>query len=242
LILVSFHLSAQTCTVNAIQFKPSIKFFSTQAYTVSFPVITTRDKKIGDKINETIQRELIDAEFMDLPFREAMKATLENGLISMSYSVTFNRDGICSITIAAEGCGAYCSAWYRYLNFDLNSGEIVSIDDMIKKVALNSLKDRVFKDKIVALNKYKEEMQEALVRQEVDSSTYHWALTEVDGYCINTINMDAISLTDSGIEIKDRCEFPHAIQSQAPSYDLVYDYKLLEGYLEERYLRIFLIK
>ena len=236
LVIVMFRSSAQTCTVSALQFKPNPKFFRTEGFSVSYPVVTVKDKKVSEKINAIIRSELIDAEFMELPLREAMNATLENGLVSMSYAVTFNRDGICSITVEAESCGAYCSGWSRYFNFDLNSGEAIGIDDLVKKDSLNILKDRVYSDKMTAIKKYKEELREALTRNETDSSTYDWAVGHVNGYCINTVRMDAYSLTDTGIEIKDRCEFPHAIQEQAPVYELNYSYKILEGFIAENYL------
>jgi len=236
LYIVTSPLAAQTCTVSTLKFKPGPKYFNRTDSTLKYPVVAVKDKKVSEKINSLIRSELIDAEYSELSVQDAMRASLENGLTSMSYNITFNREGIFSLTVDAESCGAYCSGWSRYLNFDLNTGEALTLDDLLKNGASGRLKEMVYADKVNAIHAYKKEMSENLSQKGIDSSDYRWAMGEVDGHCINTIRMDAFSLTDSTLEIKDRCEFPHAIQSQAPFYELRYNYKQLVEYIRESYL------
>ena len=60
----------------------------------------------------------------------------------MSYEVTYKRNGILSMNIFAEGCGAHCSSWYTYFNFDLKTGKTLKLSDLISENRIDSFEKK----------------------------------------------------------------------------------------------------
>lgn len=162
------------------------------------------------------------------------------GLINLSYEVTYKLNGILSMHIYAEGCGAHCSSWTTYFNFDLKTGKKITIDDLVIESKTDSFRKIVFADKIKALNSYKSGEIDNVTNNHIDSATYHWVLEQVDSNCINTVEIDNFSLSGLMIEIIDPCEFPHAIRSQEPSYKLEYPLKSISSFLKPKFKRLLL--
>ena len=89
------------------------------------------------------------------------------------------------------------------------------------------------------LNKYKEE-ELNYKGNDIDSVTIQWAIEHVDENCIGHVQLDNFSLSDLSIEIMDPCEFPHAIRSQEPAYELKYSYRFMQPFLKPKYQHRFL--
>ena len=79
-----------------------------------------------------------------------------------------------------------------------------------------------------------------LKQGDVDSATYDWALEQVDSNCMKDVKLEDFSFSTLNLEINDSCEFPHAIRSQQPTYELKYTYTFLSAFLTPRFKKIFL--
>jgi hypothetical protein len=135
-----------------------------------------------------------------------------------------------------EYTGAYTTTVHKYLNFDLNTGKLMDIDDVVNNVA--AFTQRVDDDETDSLKNYpkeiKEEMKEELQRDPAapDTGYYLLALDEIKS-CLPSESIDQFSLSDSVIEITFGCDFPHVNQALAPIYKLIYTYKSIEPMLNK---------
>lgn len=241
ILLVSFSSYGQNITFREIKLRPKPNYYKTTEKTIVYPIVVTNNKRVDSLINSQIKNEVFSP---DDEKQSIYKTLVENindyGLINLSYEVTYKGSGLLSFSIFSEGCGAYCSSGETYFNFDLKTGKKLSIADLIIENRLDSFHKIVFTNKVKSLREYKEEELNILKQGDIDSTTYDWALEQIDNNCINDVKLDDFSLSSFNIEIKDICEFPHAIRSQQPTYDLKYTYIFLSTFLTPRFKKIFL--
>ena len=231
------HVYAQTVTFREIKLKPKSAFNNVNEPTIIYPLVITNNRSVDKLINDKIKSETLGED--DVSVRQALNEHLSVGLINMSYEVSFKKYGILSMNIYGESCGAYCSTWYTYFNFDLKTGKSLSIGDLVLESKIDSFKKIVFADKLKALNRYKEE-ELNYPGNAIDSTTITWAIEHVDENCIGKIQLDNFSLSAITIEIMDPCEFPHAIRSQEPTYELKYSYPFMQPFLKPKFKNLFI--
>ena len=228
---------AQQCTIKEIKRRPNTGFNNTKEFTISYPIIATGVDYIDKKINAKIRSVLIVEDDKKLPIGQALDAEISEGfIVEMSYTVTLCKHHIISMYVTTQGCGAYCSTWAAYFNFNWKNGELLSLEDMLNEDGLRVFRDTVSKHKLKALADYKNEMNKQLVSAEVDSDDYKWAMEEVNENCINSLSTKDFLLSGVDIEVFDGCDFPHAIQSLAPDYKLRYPYSFLKQFLKPEYI------
>jgi len=237
LLSISFQSTiAQTVTFKEINLKPNSEFYNSNESTIIYPLVVTNNKPVDKLINDKIKSEMLGEDAVTA--RKALNEQISEGLINMSYEVSFKRYGILSFTIYAEGCGAHCSSWNTYFNFDLKTGKTISIYDLVAENRIDSFRKIVLADKIKALNKYKEEKRN-YSGNDNDSVSISWAIELVDDNCIENVQLEHFSLSETGIEIMDPCEFPHAIRALEPDYALKYSYKFILPFLKPWFQRLF---
>jgi hypothetical protein len=243
-ILLVFILSlcscayAQKAAFKEIKLKPSTKFYAPEGSSIIYPIIVTADPKVDQLINTQIKDELLNLDSTKQTARTLLTEHInEYGLVNLSYEVIYNNHAILSLQVYEEGCGAYCSSGDSYFNFDLTTGKKIAIADLIKEEMLDSFRNIVFHDKLKALQEYKLEEIEDLKQGNTDSSTYDWAMQEVDSNCSKSVSLESFSLPGL-IQVFDRCEFPHAIQSQQPTYELKYSYRFLQPFLKPKFKQL----
>jgi hypothetical protein len=113
-----------------------------------FPLIKAKSSDVSTRINNTLC-----SDFLDVDRSKIKKSIFENAwpseensmgrLHDISYEVLQNSIRIFSISISAEGCGAYCEEFTRYYNFDLQTGKQLLLEDLLttdgKKLLLESI-------------------------------------------------------------------------------------------------------
>ena len=225
---------SQQVRFKEIRLRPDSKIFNTKDSTIIYPVVVAKNAAISKKINNEIR----DVVFGDYDSKQSLVANLKNqtreGLINLSYEISFNKNDLLSFRIYYEGCGAYCSSYYEYLNFDLKTGRRISIADIISPHKLETFKSLVATDKTRSLNEYKKVQLEAYNKKEIDSTNYDWIMEQVDSNCINVIDINNFALTNRDLEIFDGCEFPHVIRALQPIYHLQFPLKKIQGYLNPK--------
>jgi len=228
-LLLALCCTGQKASFNEIKLRPAKRNFNTQETTIIFPIVVTGNASTDKLINAQVKTDVFYLEDTIPATRDILKENIEdNGLINLSYKVTFNKNGLLSFFIDAEGCGAHCSSWKTYFNFDLKTGKKIPVDDLFLQNKTDSFKNMVRENKINALKKYKEEEKDNFINKTIDSVEYEWSISLVDENCINSISIENFSLLDGVIEIIDPCEFPNAIRSQQPYFELKYAYKNIE--------------
>ena len=241
ILLVSFSSYGQTITFREIKLSPNSRYYNTTKKTIIYPIVVTNNKRVDSLINSQIKNEMFSPDDEKQSIYKTLDEDIkEYGLSNLSYEVTYKGNGLLSFNIFSEGCGAYCSSRRTYFNFDLKTGKKLSITDLILENKRDSFYKIVFSDKVKYLRKYKEEELSMLKQGDVDSTTYDWALEQVDSNCIKDVKLENFSFSSSNLEINDTCEFPHAIRSQQPTYELKYTYTLLSAFLTPRFKKIFL--
>lgn len=238
ILSLAYHCFGQTASFKEIKQNPRTQYLNTKDSTIVFPVVVTKNSKIDNLINSQIKDEMFQPEASAQSLRSVIKERIDEGLIYLDYEVTFNQRRLLSFSIRAEGCGAHCSSWTTYFNFDLATGKRITINDLLQGSKIDSFKSIVLVDKRNILSKYKADMLADFKNKDVDSSTHDWAISQVDGNCMNSISIEEFSLTTERLEIINNCEFPYAIQSQQPLIELKYSYQNITKFLSPRFGKI----
>jgi hypothetical protein len=239
-LLFSTNIYSQQFSIREIKLKSKFDQNRPGNPTIIYPIVLTGDKTVNTLINTEIKKEILDIDGKYQTIYEALKENInEHNLTNLSYEITFKQQGILSINIFTEGCGAYCSSQTHYFNFNLKTGKQITIYDLIDKSKIDSFYRIVSRDKVNALEKYKKEEISELENKYIDSSGYNWIMEEVDRYCINSFKLEVFSILANEIEIIDPCEFPHVMKSQEPFYELKYSFKFILPLLNPRYRKLF---
>lgn len=238
LILFQTLALAQSVKVSTVT-KPVISLlFGSGEDTILYPIITAGSDAVSKKINEQIKRIYIDSVYLNQPLDLGLDSAISNGLIAMSYEVTYNKKNILSLTINGQGCGAYCSDWRMFFNFNTETGNSITLNNILKADKIETFKQLVLKRKKEELIAHKAELAKEFKNKEFDADTYHWAIEEIDSNCIKSISLDQFSLSDTQLEIIDDCEFPHAIRPLEPAYSLNYIYSTIKEFLNPEWENI----
>ena len=233
-LLFSTASYSQKVKFKEIKLRPDSRIFNTKDTTIIYPVVVAQNTAISKKINDEVRDAVIGDYDGKLSLPANLKIQTKGGLINLSYEVIYNKSDLLSLGIFMEGCGAYCSTYYEYLNFDLKTGRRLNISDIILADSLESFNRLVAMDKTRNLNQYKKSQIEAFKNKEIDSTEYYWIIEQVDSNCINTLDVSKFALTNSYIEIFDDCYFPHVIRALQPTYNLNYPLKNVEAFLNPR--------
>lgn len=113
----------------------------------SFPYISREaDNGIADSINRSLAKEVLD-----ITLGEQRASIFENvwgskqrptpRLYDLSFDILRNDGILLSVAISAEGCGAYCEYFTRYLNFDSRTGRRVYLTELLTEQGLRLLLD-----------------------------------------------------------------------------------------------------
>ena len=214
-------------TVEEIKLVPESEFHKSKNATVIYPVITTHNKQVDEKINQKIIGEVSGTDTTK-NIREALMLQIEEGLRSLDYRITLESTQVLSIRITGLGCGAHCSSWQHNFNFNLATGELFTIEDIIIKSEMNNFTRMVSRDKLKALKKHQLEMDSLLSKKAIDSATYEFVNDYIKANCATETKPEIFLLSENGIEIFAACEFPNVAKSLEPIIELKYTYKELK--------------
>lgn len=230
---------SQDIRVREIKLRPFGQFYDSKDSTIIYPVIVTKNEAASRLINKEIKRRILDSDDEGNAKISAGKALLkmaQTGLSDLTYTITYNRNGILSLNIYQMVEVAYPHSSYDYFNFDSRTGKVLKIEDILKRAMIEQFRSMVYADKLDSLKRYKEdELKSHLMSKDIDSTVYQSALDIINEDCIGTASLDDFSISLTGIEIFDQCEFPHFLTHLQPGYKLKYSYRLMEPYVRAEY-------
>ncbi|MFT3909824.1 MAG: hypothetical protein QM737_10395 [Ferruginibacter sp.] len=230
ILVMCFSSNAQNFSIKEIVCKPKNKNSK-----IIYPIIVsgslTADKLMNDKIREDI---LWD-ENKKASIRQILESEIkDNSLADLWYEVNFKKNGILSLAIYAEGCGAYCEGSYHYFNFDLKTGRILLLDDLLEINLIDSFKNMFLKDNAASLLEYKTSIKTSLDVKTIDSSDYKWMIELIDE-CIADRKIDGFYLSEKKISILNYCSFPHVIRAYEPGNGYEYSFDILKNFLKPQF-------
>jgi hypothetical protein len=214
-----------------VKLKVSDSFKELQSDRMNFPIIKTGNKEIDSLINFDLKNKFTSNEYPTDSIDSTLIKWADDQIIDIDFKVTYNKNGILSINISAEGCGAYCSYWTEYFNYSTVTGKTLDFSEIIDTTG--EFKTRVFKEKESQFKKQKIELKEMLndKEAELDQSTYEWALEYYEN-CENSFDLKSFSIYPDFIEINVSCYLPNAIKSLTPIIELKYKFNEIYDYLK----------
>jgi hypothetical protein len=173
------------------------------------------------KINNILRKEILDAD-PNTPESEIFNKVWKTSdydmpaLSNIGYEILSNRNSILSITIGAEGCGAYCESWDRYFNFNLKTGNLLTIDSLFTRTGIHQLALNLDSTKEIKIKNKLVEIQDSLktisIQKNKDDIDYYRKMLELYTDCLDRRIIDEnissleFVLTSSGITIySERC-------------------------------------
>lgn len=221
--------------IKEIKLSPNPVYYNTTDKTIVYPLISTGNNHIDSVINSQIKNDLFSPSDNYAKIEKLLQENINQfGLTDLSYAITYENNRLFSMLISEEACGAHCTSVTTYFNFDLKSGNKLSIEDLIIKAQLDSFTNLVFADKIKSLKKYKAAKLDEFRNHSIDSVTYYMAMEIVDK-CMKDVDLSGFSILNSGIEINNDCEFPYVIRSQQPLMKLKYSFNALSFFLKPEF-------
>lgn len=229
----------QKAVVKEIRLYANPKYFNPKEKyaTIIIPVVVTKNPIVSKMINDKIREEGLSLE-KNQNIRSGLKDQIDEGLTDVSYDVTYNQNYFLSLNIYVEGSGGnHISFYTTYFNFDLRNGSEIALSDIIKKEKIDSFRKKIFQDRKDSLDKYKEEEYGLIKDKVIDSLDYQWITGKLEEE--NTMSEgfgETFSLSDREIEIIEPIEFPSAMRSQDPSFQLRYRFDSIRSILNSKFL------
>jgi hypothetical protein len=230
ILLLLANASFAQVKVNEIKMKFGSEYHKAKEPDVVFPVMSTGNKLVDGKIN-LFAIKALTGDGSSANFSTTLFRAMNDGLAELEYSITLNTKDILSYRLDALGCGAYCEPYSIYLNFDLHTGELLKIEDVIKNEMLDSFRAIVFRDKINALDSDLKEKDSLRSAEKIDSSDFNFVSEHIQ-QCKNEVNTDKFLLFKNEVQVIDDCEFPHAVRSLQPVYKLNYSYRRIKSFMK----------
>lgn len=213
----------QSIQIDTFRLEKSERFKDIQSKKMNFPIIITGNNQIDSLINTDLKNRFTDNQYPMYSLDSTMIKWAEDQIVFLDFQVTYNQNGILSINISAEGCGAYCTGWTHYFNYSTLNGNWLDISDVIKNPI--EFKERVNKDKEEQFAEQKQYLREMLNETDsgLDKSTYDWAIESYKN-CERTTNLESFSIFPDRLEIIEDCNLPNAIKNLKPSIELKYNF------------------
>src|ERR1035437_2221127 len=208
--------SAQIISIEKIKEVPQNKFYNTPDSTLVFPVIKMKNKKVENKINQKIKNDFKkerDIEKQENNIGSMLKKASKEGLTDLDFEVKYQTQKLISFLFQWGGFGAYSSSWQTYYCFNLETGNLITLDSLIEKAHKSAFLSLVKKKQLSKINSYKKDLLDQLHKKEIDEETYEWVLNEMKDNCWNYFNPQKFTINKNSITIIIDCDFPHAIQA-----------------------------
>ncbi len=240
LLLIPFVSFAQTATLEDMAISVEEDFYRKDLNTLVLPIVGTGDKTIGKKINTLVRKKVFEEYYSEVAIdsvKENLIKMVEEGLISMKYASTFNKNGLLSLQVIEEWIEPVKIVKTIYLNFDLKTGDLLKLSDLILEESSDKFKDNVRKKNSGIIEEYEENLGYQLEDEEIDETDYERAIGAVSKYCRYSVQFGNFILKDLELEIVNYCKFPAVIKTAAPEVQLSYKYESLKDMMKAEMIK-----
>lgn len=221
--------NGQSVQIDTLKFSKEEESANSQV--LRFPVIKTGNEKINAEINRYIKKRFAENEWNNPITDSIFIREIRESLTSLDFEVTFNKNGVLSFNITAEGCGAYCTTWTEYFNYSISTGKRIEVNDIID--LSESFKEKVLQDMRLQYSREKSALKKMRddANSGLDEETYTWALEYYEG-CESSFEVIDVALHSEYLEIIHECHLPRMIMALTPVIELKYKYYGIKEYLK----------
>lgn len=206
------------------------KFSNVQNEKLKFPQIRTGNLQVDIVINWDLKNRFTNNEYPTLSTYSTL-IKWADGINYLDFQVTYIKNGLISLNVNAEGCGAYCTGWTDYFTYNYITGKYVTIDQIIDTT--EEFRNLVIADRKKQYEQQKKELKQLLLNKkaELDDNTYNWALEQYLN-CEKDFTLNSFTLHFDHLEIIEKCYLPNAIKNLTPIIELKYEYADIKKYLK----------
>jgi len=225
ILLLTFGLTSfgQKISVDTLFIPKTEKITHFQNDKLKFPIFKTGDLNVDNIINKDLKDRFTNNEYTDLPTDSTIIKWADEQVIYLDFEVTYIKNGLISLNISAEGCGAHCTAWTDYFTYNYMTGQYLTIDQIIDTTG--NFKTRVVADKNKQYKQQSSELRERLTDKETgfDKETFDIVI-EYYLECSKSFHYKSFALHKDYLEIIENCYLPNVIKSMKPVIELKYKY------------------
>lgn len=231
LLFIALNSFGQAVRIDTLKVPLSPRFADIQSESNNYPIVRTGDIRIDLLINNDIKNKLTQNEYPETSIDSTIIDWAAEGIVYLDFQVTYNKQGILSFNISAEGCGAYCTSWTEYFNYSTLTGKALNLGNVVD--TKGSFNELVLKHKKAQYEQQRKELKEMLLDKEsgLDSATYDWALEHYND-CETSSELTRFALHQNYLEIVESCYLPNAIKNLTPVFELKYKYSDIRKYLK----------
>jgi len=240
LLLISFstYSPAQIISIEKIRTIPQNEFYATKDSTLVFPVFRMKNKKIENKINQKLQDDFKkehDIEKQENNIGSMLIKASRDGLTDMDIEVIYQTKKIISFSFQKVGMGAYPTSWQTQYCFNLQTGNLITLDSLIDERHTKGFLKLVKKKQETNISSSKKKLLNQLNKKEIDQETYQWALEAMKDNCWRHYNPQKFIIDRTTLTIIIDCDFPHAIQALSPDSDIKLQLKSSIQFFSKKY-------
>jgi hypothetical protein len=164
-----------------------------------FPLLVGKSRHITKKINSEIIKD-----FLDIDINKAHKSIFQNVwgpkeysiplLSDLTYNINVLNKKMYSLTLNAEGCGAYCESFSTSYNYDLSNGHKIYLESIFSKKGKKELLLLISREKRKEIENYI-----LKINNEVDSKQDKEIITQtIELYknCLNSLPFNSLEFID----------------------------------------------
>jgi hypothetical protein len=229
LLLLGINSFGQKAIIDTLIIPLTSQFTNAQSNTFNFPFIKTGNHVIDSLINWGLKNRLSENEYPDDAIDSTLIKWAEDRINFFEFEVTFNNNGILSLHIEVEGCGAYCTSWTEYFNYCTKTGKILKLAEVVDTTG--NFRTKIYAEKGKQYERQKNQLKELLSEADFDEDTYNWTLEEYTN-CENSFNLNSFALYPDHLELIDKCYLPNVLKQYTPVINLMFKYDEIKDYLK----------
>ncbi|RYG00459.1 MAG: hypothetical protein EOO02_14850 [Chitinophagaceae bacterium] len=145
---------------------------------LNFPIFSgSVNVTVTKNINELLQLselQLLEGHQQNNIFENVSvdRGTIYGGKVNIDYTVLSNNSKLLSVKFDEASCGATCTYWVQYYNFNAGNGSLIQLSDLFTKNGFSAFRDLVLKRRT---RKFKQEIQQ------LDSNTRDMRMAVLSG-------------------------------------------------------------
>jgi hypothetical protein len=205
--------------------------------THSFPLIQSTDRSLADKINATLQSEILNN---DVVFTDTTKLFAKSkfiqagpnaqpGLSAIDFEVKLNTPFVLTLEFTLESTGAYSYYSTKYFTFDTKTGELLTIKNFMNATGVEIVGRRLIIERDKRISDWKAQMKKEYNIKPEDAKM----INETFEKCNSKPDVNNFFIEkDSILFYKEPC-FPHAARPYDTDLDIRISFKELAKYFTE---------
>jgi hypothetical protein len=200
---------------------------------IIYPIIKTSEPKIDEKINNTFFKSVsyyYGSGFKKLPVHLMIDSFVYYGMTTLNYVISHNNNGILSFNVESYHCGANCWLNQYFYNFDLSTGKLFLLSDIISQKNASLLYKKLLKDKQHQIDSFINS-----VKQEFDNSEFK-DITDWINTCKDSVYMDRFKIDSSGIVVFNKCYFGTIFRGYEPEIWIAVKFKETPEFFSKQFL------